>query len=162
MASVQLLDAEQHVIGLDSILGPWLEARGGRATLDEMEQRLLDYEQETGAQIAPDGELLRRLALRTQLIVWLRKQSDDNVRRFAADRQGGRIDRRVVKALDMKAAEQAMFVASIERTMIVDLPGAYVSQARLLKEIDPTYDIPDLAERCGEAVKVAVLGADRA
>ena len=143
-------------VSLDELLRPFIEARGGLVSVEELCQYLLGLLEHGRVTMDPSASTLVRIVLQGVVLEWTRQAQLHGGRRFLSDRARGRLDRSVARAWQACERQRELFIESIRRTLFVEGPAMYRSQARLLALLDPTVDGETLAAQCASLVSQAV------
>lgn len=151
------------LVAVADILQPLLEHNKGRSDIVEMSAYIVDKVKQGHLVMDPSADKLRDMVIAERVTMWTAAATDDGSSRFFVARPRGRFDRQTGQIASIAKAEQQRFVDSIRQSMMVELPAAYKSQARLWGELDSTLDPDTLADACAvlvtEAVKAGIAEA---
>lgn len=156
MAAHFFRSSNGQAIDIAEILAPFLEQKGGKVTTDEMTVEVVSKITAGEIEMDPSAEKLRNMMIMTRVGEWSARATEDGAARFYADRHRGRFDRKTGQVAQIIETERKQYVESIRQSMMVEMPAAYRSQARLWAELDSKLDAVTLADACTTLIVEAI------
>ena len=153
--------ADGHAVGLADILGPVIDlSQNGELSVGDLVAHVHAQVAAGALVMTPSGASIEQMIIGTVVREYLATSVEKGARRFVSDRAGYRIDRRNAMLVRLADERRAQYAQAVRGFLFDHGPAMFRSQAKILLLLDPTTNVRDLANQCGQKVHDAVLEAD--